>query len=1527
MKKTKIPRKKVRGKNMKRLFACLLSLSMIPANGAAVFAAENQVNIGKQQNVEVKTQAEESEISFAQESLTSKIGCFKTYKFNGVDATQISSIKFKCDTNDYLDIYSQTIYDSITKERSKGYIIYPKKEGTTKVTATIKLKDQSSITLPAVELKVQKSDDDMVPIIDHGLYSNLSYQYFYNTKDAGYITKTQMESLKKIELNSNSSTVVNLEGLSYATNCEELDLSGQSNITDISELSKMDNLKKINLANTKISDISALSKLKDNLEYLNLKNTNVSTEARYSMMQSKDVSIEAGTESTSIVCPRGLITSDDTVVSENPDVVKAELKDTENGEKEWTLQSADDQEGKETKIVVSNGESKKEVKISVVGKDKQAPDFEQKSIDTNIGSFKEIELKNIEDVKIKLSSKDNSIAKATKDQYTNKYYIEPQGEGTTTIVGTFEKNGKKYTSKMTINVSKEKDGVIPIKSYEIYSRLRQEYEGKMTEEITERQLKYKDNLSLTGCNISNDDINWIVKAKYCRGLFLGGNTELTDISKLTELNNLRYLDIQNTSVGMSEELKELSKHLKDLRVQGSKVSTAERFDLIRTKKITVIEGNKNKSAVLPTGLVQSSDTCTIEDKDVAEVSVQVNHDYPYCTEVSVTGKDGQAGKKTNLVITAEDGTTKKIPIEVVSNNVGFAENETDAVIGQFKEVEYKNADKIKDVKISVAPEDSEKLKLAEDHRYNSSGEREVFYRLSAQVSSGTAKLIGTFTDNDGNVTTDTMTVTLTQESNIVPIKSYGLYRGLYVNEDTDEGKSSADINGDYAISTKELTEVNQVWTDVGTDEDLKILENAKNCRLLSLHGNEDVTNINFAKNMSKLEIVYLTDTKISDISPLKAVKNQLKRISLKNTKVTTKDRLSFIQDSTINVQEGTEQKINIEPEGIIEDGDKLSIDNDKIKIHKTEEDDEFEYIVDATAAKNGDKANLIISNGENEVKIPINVNEKSDVAPGFKYSSKKLNIGHFEKIEFKNTEGIYTSSISVEPMTDDDEKVIATSKYYADDDGGEIYFVPKGTGKAMLKASFITEDGTIYTDYMEVNVDGLESDNYMPIKSLSFCAYAYDKDGNFVDKDFRLTKEEFSKITRIYMNGDWYVTDDDLDVLDSIKDQLTCLNLAGTSVSDEKRLSYIKKDVLMIEEGTSIKDLFGIDELIDFDEDTISVEDDTIAEFKTVYDEDECEAYGFVEAKEGQAGKTTNLVITTNDGTTKKIPIVVTEKGGTITLKSISLNKNEVSLTTGQKEKLVVSYQPETATDKNVKWTSSDDSVVSVDESGNITANKVGTAVITAEGSNGYKVYCKVNVYEPQKPTQPTTEAPKLTPTQPTTAAPQKVEKITVTAPSNKLSVGKKVKLTANISNDASNKSIKWTTSNKKYATVDKNGVVKFNKKAAGKTVTITAYATDGSGKKATFKIKIMKGSVKKIKITGKKTIKAGKTLSLKAKVTASKGANKKLKWTSSNTKYATVSGSGKVKALKAGKKKSVKITAMATDGSGKKATVTIKIK
>ena len=90
-----------------------------------------------------------------------------------------------------------------------------------------------------------------------------------------------------------------------------------------------------------------------------------------------------------------------------------------------------------------------------------------------------------------------------------------------------------------------------------------------------------------------------------------------------------------------------------------------------------------------------------------------------------------------------------------------------------------------------------------------------------------------------------------------------------------------------------------------------------------------------------------------------------------------------------------------------------------------------------------------------------------------------------------------------------------------------------------------------------------------------------------------------------------------------------------------------------------------------------------------------------------------------------------------------------------------------------------------------------------------------------------------------------------------------------------------------------------------------------------------MKHAVKSVKVTAEsKTVKAGKSLNLKATVTTTgNSANKTLKWSSSNTKYATVSKNGKVSAKKAGKGKTVTITAKATDGSGKKAKVNIKIK
>lgn len=173
-----------------------------------------------------------------------------------------------------------------------------------------------------------------------------------------------------------------------------------------------------------------------------------------------------------------------------------------------------------------------------------------------------------------------------------------------------------------------------------------------------------------------------------------------------------------------------------------------------------------------------------------------------------------------------------------------------------------------------------------------------------------------------------------------------------------------------------------------------------------------------------------------------------------------------------------------------------------------------------------------------------------------------------------------------------------------------------------------------------------------------------------------------------------------------------------------------------------------------------------------------------------------------------------------------------------------------------------------------------------------------------------------------------KVTGITLSGISNKIAAGKKVRLTAGVRpSNASDPRVIWKSSNTKIATVNQSGVVTMNKKSGGRSVTITATAVDGSGVYANYKLISMKDSVKKVTISGKKSVKAGKTLKLKAKVTASKKANKKLKWTTSNSKYATVSSSGKVKTFKAGRGKKVKITASATDGSGKKKSITISIK
>ncbi len=86
------------------------------------------------------------------------------------------------------------------------------------------------------------------------------------------------------------------------------------------------------------------------------------------------------------------------------------------------------------------------------------------------------------------------------------------------------------------------------------------------------------------------------------------------------------------------------------------------------------------------------------------------------------------------------------------------------------------------------------------------------------------------------------------------------------------------------------------------------------------------------------------------------------------------------------------------------------------------------------------------------------------------------------------------------------------------------------------------------------------------------------------------------------------------------------------------------------------------------------------------------------------------------------------EKYGAVSVESVSLNKESITLKVGETETLTATVLPEDATNKNVTWESSDESIATV-EDGVVTAKAAGTAIITVTTEDGNKTdECTVEV-------------------------------------------------------------------------------------------------------------------------------------------------------------------------------------------------------
>ena len=81
----------------------------------------------------------------------------------------------------------------------------------------------------------------------------------------------------------------------------------------------------------------------------------------------------------------------------------------------------------------------------------------------------------------------------------------------------------------------------------------------------------------------------------------------------------------------------------------------------------------------------------------------------------------------------------------------------------------------------------------------------------------------------------------------------------------------------------------------------------------------------------------------------------------------------------------------------------------------------------------------------------------------------------------------------------------------------------------------------------------------------------------------------------------------------------------------------------------------------------------------------------------------------------------------TISVQSVTLNPNRLTLSVGETYKLNAYFSPSNATDKTVTYSSSSGNV-SVDSNGNVRANSQGTAIIRATSSNGKFAVCNITV-------------------------------------------------------------------------------------------------------------------------------------------------------------------------------------------------------
>ena len=852
----------------------------------------------------------------------------------------------------------------------------------------------------------------------------------------------------------------------------------------------------------------------------------------------------------------------------------------------------------------------------------------------------------------------------------------------------------------------------------------------------------------------------------------------------------------------------------------------------------------------------------------------------------------------NQAAVTQEGTTAP----TVTSGISFAAESQNVTMGNFKYYEFQGTQAKDFDKVNFNISDQTALKIEQKTFKQADGTEVVKYMPIALKDSGKVTVTATFEKNkkplDG--ISAQLEFNLSKDDNIIPFTSQTMYQVFSGKEEGALTKADLAAKTEINLSDKGLT-----------DAEVAYLQYATGCEKLDLSKNTNVSKIDALKSMTNL-----------------------KEINLEGTKVSTADRIALIKKDSITVEKGAKTNDPILPKGILKGCKDVKYSEEvaagttaKLKSIQVQADGSIS--LEAVDTAEAGTTNLKVESTTTptvSAMIPVNVTAKSATTPEFDKNDPNVSVGACKKqIKLNNLE-----KDDVVTITSKDTKILNIRTETAQDGTKTYYLEPKAAGKATVEA-VVARAGKTYTATIEIQVAAVGKD-IIPLTSYK----VYDALEADTNNDGMISTEEIKNVksinlenkdltnadlaglseavncTKIDLENNKNITD--ISFIKNLK-QLKTLYIRGTSVTDFTALNDLKAQLeslyLPTTASTATRMSFLSDSLYLKEGQELTIQQFTKGVF--VDSKEACTITSSSSAvtvgdkiKAGTKGQMAILTLKAGT-TTKTIKVYTTDETGKIPTQAVVLNKTFVTLNPGKTEQLKITYLPDYATASigTVKWTSSNEAVVTVDAAGKLTAKTAGKAIITAVTSDGNVMYCIVTVEN------------------------IKVSKITIaTTTSNKIATGKKVTLKATVTpSNAYNKGVTWKSSNTKVATVSSSGVVTTKKKMGGKTVTITATAKDGSGKKASYKIYVMKGVVKKVYISGVKSVKAGKKLYLKGKTSASSGANRTLKWSSSNTKYAKVSSKGTVTTYKAGKKKSVKITARAVDGSGKSKTVTIKIK